>query len=95
MHIVHVHVHVKPEHVEAFRLAAAENARNSALEPGVARFEVLQQADDPARFVLIEHYLTPDDQLKHRETAHYKAWRDAVAEMMAEPRSAVRYVVGT
>ena len=91
MHIIHVHVHVKPEHVEAFRLATVENARNSALEPGVARFEALQQADDPSRFVLIEHYHTPDDQLKHRETAHYKAWRHAVADMMAEPRSAVKY----
>jgi quinol monooxygenase YgiN len=92
MHIVHVHVHVKPEHVEAFREATIENARNSAQEPGVTRFDVLQQADDPARFILIEHYKTPDDQLKHRETAHYRAWRDAVADMMAEPRSATRYV---
>jgi (4S)-4-hydroxy-5-phosphonooxypentane-2,3-dione isomerase len=91
MHIVHVHVHVKPEGIDAFRAATIDNARNSVQEPGVIRFEALQQADDPARFLLIEIYRTPDDQLKHRETAHYLRWRDAVADLMAEPRKAVRY----
>lgn len=91
MHIVHVHVHVKSEMIERFRAATIENARNSVLEPGVARFDVIQQRDDPARFVLIEIYLTPDDQLKHRETAHYLTWRDTVAPMMAEPRRATQY----
>jgi (4S)-4-hydroxy-5-phosphonooxypentane-2,3-dione isomerase len=91
MHIVHVFVHVKPEHVEAFKAASVENARHSVLEPGIARFDVLQQADDPARFVLLEVYRTADDPARHKETAHYAAWRDAVAPMMAAPRSAVKY----
>ncbi len=90
--IVHVHVHVKSESVEAFRVATIENARNSRQEPGIERFDVLQQADDPARFLLIEIYREPDAQLRHRETPHYAVWRDAVADMMAEPRSSVKYV---
>ena len=92
MHIVHVHVHVKPEDVEAFKQATIENAQGSAQEPGVARFDVVQHADDPTRFILIEHYKTPEDQLKHRETVHYQKWRDAVAGMMAEPRTAVKVI---
>ena len=91
MHIVHVHVHVKPDQIEAFRAATLDNARNSVQEPGVLRFDVLQQSDDPTRFLLIEIYKTPDDQLKHRDTAHYLKWRDSVADMMAAPRSAVKY----
>ena len=91
MLIVHVHVHVKPDQVDAFRAATLENARNSVLEPGVARFDVIQQQDDPARFVLVEVYRTPDDPAKHKETAHYQTWRDTVAEMMAEPRGSVKY----
>ena len=91
MHIVHVHVHIKSDQVDAFKIATQDNARNSAQEPGVLRFDVLQQSDAPTRFVLIEIYKTPDDQLKHRETAHYLRWRDAVAVMMAEPRTAVKY----
>ena len=91
MFIVHVLVHVKPDQVKAFRAASLENARNSVREPGVARFDVIQQQDDPARFVLVEVYQTPDDSAKHKETAHYKKWRDAVADMMAEPRTAVKY----
>ena len=91
MLIVHVHVHVKQEFVEAFRSASIENARNSILEPGIARFDVIQQADDPARFVLVEVYRTAEAPARHKETSHYQAWRDAVAEMMAEPRSSVKY----
>ncbi len=91
MLIVHVHVHVNPESVEAFRRATLENARNSVQEPGIARFDVLQELDDPTRFVLVEVYRTPDDPAKHKETAHYQTWRDTVAEMMAEPRSSVKY----
>ena len=91
MYIVHVHVHVKPEAVEAFRQATIDNASNSVREAGVARFDVIQQSDDPTRFVLVEVYRTPEDQLKHRETAHYQRWRDAVAEMMTEPRTAIKY----
>jgi quinol monooxygenase YgiN len=77
--------------VEAFRQAAQENARNSVNELGIARFDVLQQTDDTTRFVLVEVYRTPEDQLKHREAAHYLKWRDAVAEMMAEPRTPYKY----
>jgi len=91
MLVVHVHVHVKPEWVEAFRAATTENARNSVQEPGIARFDVLQQADNPTRFVLVEVYRTAEDPARHKETAHYQVWRDAVAEMMAEPRTSVKY----
>ena len=91
MLVVHVHVHVKPEFVQAFKEATVENARNSVQEPGIARFDVIQQRDDPTRFVLIEVYRTPDDPARHKETAHYRTWRDTVAEMMAEPRSSVKY----
>jgi len=92
MFIVHVFVHVKPEFVEAFKAAMIENARDSVQEPGVARFDVIQQQDDPTRFVLVEVYRTPDDPARHKETAHYQTWRDAVADMMAEPRSSIKYI---
>ena len=90
--IVHVHVHVKPDAVEAFRAASLENARNSVREPGVARFDVLQSADDPTRFVLCEVYRTDAAPAAHKETAHYKRWRDTVTDLMAEPRVPTRYV---
>ena len=89
---MHVHVHVKPEFVDAFRRATLENACHSVQEPGIARFDVIQQLDDPARFVLVEVYRTPGDPARHKETAHYQKWRDAVEEMMAEPRHSVKYV---
>jgi autoinducer 2-degrading protein len=91
MLVVHVFVHVKPEGIEAFEAATIENARNSLKEPGVARFDVLQQKDDPSRFVLVEVYRTSDDPARHKETAHYQKWRDTVADMMAEPRTSVKY----
>jgi len=91
MHVVLVFIHVKPDLVEAFRAATIENARNSIREPGITRFDVIQQDDDPTRFVLVEVYRTPDDPAKHRETAHYKAWQSTAVEMMAEPRSRVVY----
>lgn len=92
MLIVHVFVHVKPECIESFQSASIENARNSLREPGIARFDVLQQADDPARFVLVEVYRNPDAPARHKETAHYQAWRDAVEPMMAEPRKSVKFL---
>src|SRR3954464_12973019 len=88
--VVLVHVHVKPEHVEAFREATLANARQSVREPGVARFDVLQEEDDPTRFVLVEAY-RGSGAAAHKETAHYQRWRDAVAEMMAEPRSSRKH----
>jgi len=91
MLIVHVFVHVKPESVEDFIEATIENARNSLEEPGVVRFDVIQQEDDPTKFVLVEIYRTPEDPARHKETAHYAAWRDRVASMMAEPRRSVKY----
>jgi (4S)-4-hydroxy-5-phosphonooxypentane-2,3-dione isomerase len=91
MLIVHVFVHVRPDCIGAFAETSARNAAASVQEPGVARFDVLQQLDDPARFVLVEVYRTPDDPGRHKETAHYQAWRDAVEPMMAEPRRSLRY----
>ena len=91
MFIVHVFVHVKSDQVEAFRAATLENARKSMQEPGIARFDVIQQQDDSACFVLVEVYRTSDDPARHKETAHYQKWRDTVADMMAEPRTSVKY----
>ena len=91
MFIVHVFAHVKPDQVEAFRAATLENARKSMQEPGIARFDVIQQQDDSARFVLVEVYRTSDDPARHKETAHYQKWRDTVADMMAEPRTSIKY----
>jgi quinol monooxygenase YgiN len=82
---------VKPESIDAFKKASLENARNSIQELGVARFDVVQRQDDPTRFVLVEVYRTPDDPARHKETDHYKIWRDTVAEMMVEPRSSQKY----
>jgi len=89
--VVHVHVHVKPDHFEAFRQASVDNASHSIREPGIARFDVIQQADDPTRFVLVEVYRTPDAPAQHKETTHYQRWRDAVADMMLEARTSVKY----
>lgn len=91
MFIVHVHIRVKTDSIEAFKAACIENAQNSVQEPGVARFDVIQQADDSARFVLVEVYRTNEAQVHHKETAHYATWRDAVAPMMAEVRTSVKY----
>ena len=91
MLIVHVFVHVKPGQVEAFKAATLLNARGSVKEPGIARFDVIQQADDPTRFVLVECYRTADAPAAHKATEHYARWRDAVADMMAEPRTSVRF----
>lgn len=91
MLIVHVHVQIKPACIEAFQAATLANARASRQEPGVARFDVVQQADDPAQFVLVEVYRTPDAPAAHKATAHYAAWRDAVEPMMAAPRRSVKY----
>ena len=92
MYIAHVFVHVKENQVEAFKTATVENAQNSLKEPGIARFDVIQQQDDPTRFVLVEVYRTAEDPAKHKETDHYKKWRDTVSEMMAEPRSAIKFI---
>jgi quinol monooxygenase YgiN len=90
--VVHVHVHVKPDAVEAFRAATIDNARDSLREPGIARFDVVQSTEDPTRFVLVEVYRAADAPAAHKATAHYARWRDAVADLMAEPRTSARYV---
>ena len=91
MLIVHVHVQVKADCIDAFRAASLANASASVKEPGVARFDVCQQTDDAARFVLVEVYRNAEAPARHKETAHYAAWRDAVAPMMAAPRTSVKF----
>ena len=91
MLVVHIHVHVKPEFVEAFKQATLANGRASLKETGVARFDVVQQQDDPTRFVFVEVYRDAAAAAAHKETAHYPVWRDAVAPMMAEPRRSVKF----
>lgn len=90
MLVVHINIHVKPGMVEAFKQASLANARESVKEPGIARFDVMQQQDEPTRFIFVEAYRTPEAPAAHKETRHYQAWRDAVAPMMAEPRSSVK-----
>jgi quinol monooxygenase YgiN len=91
MYIVHVFIHVTSESLEAFEAATLANVRNSLQEPGIARFDFMQQLDDPCRFMLVEVYRTPEDAGKHKETQHYRTWRDTVAPMMAEPRSNIKF----
>jgi len=91
MLIMLVHIDVKPESVEAFKAATVQNARQSVTEPGIARFDVIQEADRATRFVLIEVYRSAEAVAAHKATAHYQTWRDAVAGMMAEPRTSVKF----
>jgi quinol monooxygenase YgiN len=91
MFIVHVFVHVKKNRVEDFKMATIENARQSLEEPGIARFDIIQEQDDPTKFLLVEVYRTYEDPAKHKQTDHYLRWRDEVAYMMAEPRISVKY----
>ena len=90
MLVVHIQVHVKPEFVEAFKQATLANARESVKEPGIARFDVVQQLDDPTRFIFVEVYRTEAAPAAHKETRHYQTWRDTVASMMAEPRASTK-----
>ncbi len=91
MLLIHVHIQVKPESIEAFKAATLANASASVQEPGVARFDVAQQADDPTRFVLAEAYYSPAGHAAHRETSHYATWRDTVGPMMATTRTATKF----
>lgn len=90
MLVVHVYVHVKEDSIEGFKAASIENATQSRLEPGIARFDVVQQRDDPTRFILVEVYRDEEAPAKHKETPHYQTWRDTVAPMMAEPRRSTK-----
>ena len=92
MVIVHVHAHVKLEYVEAFKQLILENARESIKEPGVLRFDIVQQESDPTRFVLVEIYRTEEDPARHKATSHYARFKDAAEVMMAEPRQGIRFV---
>ena len=91
MQIVLVHVNVKSQFIEAFKQASIENASHSVREAGMARFDVIQQTEDPRKFILVEVYKTAEAPAAHKETAHYARWRDTVAEMMAEPRQGIKY----
>ena len=88
---VHVSIQVKPEFLAAFITTTEDNVRNSLQEPGIARFDLVQQIDDPTRFELVEVFLNAEAPARHKETAHFARWRDAVAPMMASPRSSLRY----
>ncbi len=91
MHIVHVFIHVKADKLEEFKQATEANANASSQEPGIARFDFLQQANDPTRFLLVEVYRTPEDAARHKETPHYNRWKEAAEPLMAEPRSRIVY----
>jgi len=91
MYVTLVHVHVKPENVRDFIEASLENARESVNEPGNLRFDVLRMDDDPTRFVLYEAYATAEDAAAHKDTPHYRKWRETVADWMAEPRQGIVY----
>ena len=87
MYILHVHVHVKPAHLDEFKQATNLNAANSRQEPGVARFDVIQQVDDPTRFILMEAYYSAEGYKQHKETAHFHTWNTQVTDWMFEPRT--------
>lgn len=91
MLVVHVHVRAVPAAVEGFLAVTLANAQASLLEPGVLRFDVLQDESDPAHVVLVEVYRDTDAAAAHKQTAHYATWRDTVADMMAEPRSSAKF----
>ena len=91
MQVVHVHVKVKPDCIEAFKQATTDNARKSRLEPGISRFDVVQRVDDPTQFVLVEAYRSVEATAAHKATEHYATWRDRMESLMAEPRSSVKY----
>ena len=91
MLVVHIHIKVKPECVDAFKEATIENARQSIKEPGIARFDLVQQNDDPTRFVLVEVYRNQEATVAHKATAHYAAWRDRAEPLIAEPRTRATY----
>lgn len=91
MYVVHVYVQVKENFIDEFKSLTVENAKNSLLEPGIVRFDVVQQQDDPASFVLVEVYRTVEDTAAHKLTTHYQKWRDGVAGMMKEPRTSMKY----
>ncbi len=93
MLVVHVDIHVKTEYVDAFIKASLANSSASMKEAGITRFDLIQDRGNPQHFVLVEGYLNDEAAGLHKETAHYQLWRDSVAEMMAEPRSSVKFTL--
>src|SRR3954451_1854933 len=91
MHILIVQAHIKTEFIDAFKAATIVNAENSVKEPGIARFELLQQQDDPARFALYEVYRDAQASVEHKETPHYNAWVEAVKDMFVTQRTRALY----
>ncbi len=91
MFVVHIYVQVKPEYIEAFKKASIENAQNSVSEPLITRFDVLQQSDDPTRFVFVEAYLDESGVAQHKQTAHYNKWRETAEKMIVGERTRTRY----
>ncbi len=91
MYIVHVFIHVKPDKVQEFEAATLENAKQSVKEPGIARFDLIRQVDDPTHFVLLEVYRAQEGHAQHKETPHYKRWQQIAEPMMAEPRRRIIY----
>ncbi len=92
MHILQVFMHVKADRLEEFARVAERNATASIQEPGIARFDLLQQSDDPTRFMLFEAYRTPEDAVKHKDTEHYRRWAREVEPLLAEPRTRLTYI---
>ena len=91
MFVVHIYIQVKPEYIEEFKQICTENAQNSVKEPGIKRFDCLQQSDYPTKFVLVEAYLDETGVAQHKQTAHYNKWRELAEPMLAEPRSRTIY----
>jgi autoinducer 2-degrading protein len=91
MFVVHISMQVKPENVEEFKQICTENAKNSVKEPGIKRFDCLQQSDSPTKFILVEAYLDETDLEKHKKTAHYNKWRSEAEKMILGERTRVRY----
>lgn len=91
MRVTIVHIHVKPQYIDRFIEASRLNHEASVREPGNLRFDLIQSVDDPSHFVFYEAYRSPADVAAHKDTAHYRAWRDTVADWMAEPRQGIPF----
>ena len=91
MFVVHIYVQVKPEYIEEFKKISIENARSSVKEPAIARFDVIQQSDDPTRFILVEAYLDESGVANHKQTAHYNKWRETAEKMIVGERTRTRF----
>ncbi len=91
MFVVHIYIQVKPEYIEEFKQICTENAQNSVKEPGIKRFDCLQQSDYPTKFVLVEAYLDETGVAQHKQTAHYNKWRSEAERMIVGERTRTRY----